>query len=96
MRVGQKIKYRLSVTPVTAPTNVTEVAMQIAPKDSTGREQRVFYQRGVGTNRWEHIRGGILGFGLSRNVRETYRFLVQNFEPGDELFFGFNRGAFTA
>ena len=36
-------------------------------------------------------------FGLSRDVCDTYRFLVQNYEPGDELFFfGFSRGAFTA
>jgi len=28
-----------------------------------------------------------LAFGLSCNVRDTYRFLVHNFEPGDELFF---------
>jgi hypothetical protein len=30
-------------------------------------------------------------------VRSCYRFLVENYEPGDELyFFGFSRGAFTA
>jgi uncharacterized protein (DUF2235 family) len=79
------------------PTNVSKVALAVAPKDPTDREQRMFYHRGVGTNRWEHIRGGGFGFGLSRDVRDTYRFLVQNFEPGDKLFFfGFSRGAFTA
>ena len=80
-----------------SPTNVTKIALAVAPKDPTGREQRVFYHRGVGTNRRERIRGGVFGVGLSRNIRDTYRFLVQNFEPGDELFFfGFSRGAFTA
>ncbi|MGV9820436.1 DUF2235 domain-containing protein [Nocardia xishanensis] len=80
-----------------SPTNVTKIASAIAPKDHNGREQRVFYHLGVGTNRWERIRGGAFGFGLSRDVRDAYRFLVQNFEPGDELFlFGFSRGAFTA
>jgi len=79
------------------PTNVSKVALAVAPKDSTGREQRMFYHRGVGTSRWDRILGGGFGFGLSRDVRDTYRFLVQNFEPGDELFFfGFSRGAFTA
>jgi hypothetical protein len=35
--------------------------------------------------------------GLSRHVRDCYRFLVENYEPDDELyFFGFSRGAFTA
>jgi len=80
-----------------APTNVTKIALAVAPKDSTGVEQRTFYHQGVGTSPGERISGGAFGFGLSRNVRDTYRFLVQNFEPGDKLyFFGFSRGAFTA
>ncbi len=80
-----------------SPTNVTKLALAIAPVDAMGREQRIFYHRGLGTNRWERIRGGAFGFGLSRNVRDAYRFIVQNFEPGDELFFlGFSRGAYTA
>jgi uncharacterized protein (DUF2235 family) len=80
-----------------SPTNVTKVALAVAPTDASGREQRTFYHRGVGTNRWERLRGGAFGFGLSRNVRDAYRFLVENYEPGDELFFfGFSRGAYTA
>ena len=79
------------------PTNVTKVALAIATVDSKGTEQRTFYHRGIGSNRRERIRGGAFGFGLSRDVCDTYRFLVQNYEPGDELFFfGFSRGAFTA
>jgi uncharacterized protein (DUF2235 family) len=78
-------------------TNVTKVALAIATVDSKGTEQRTFYHRGIGSNRRERIRGGAFGFGLSRDVCDTYRFLVQNYEPGDELFFfGFSRGAFTA
>ena len=80
-----------------SPTNVTKVALAVAPEDHTGGEQRVFYHRGVGTGRWERLRGGASGLGVSRDVRDTYRFIVQNYEPGDELFFfGFSRGAFTA
>ena len=79
------------------PTNVTRTALAVAPQDAKGIEQRVFYHKGVGTSRWERLRGGAFGFGLSRDVRDTYRFIVQHFEPGDELFFfGFSRGAFTA
>jgi uncharacterized protein (DUF2235 family) len=79
------------------PTNVTKIALALSGEDGHGVEQRVFYQRGVGTERWERLRGGALGFGLSRDVRDTYRFVVESFEPGDELFFfGFSRGAFTA
>src|SRR5680860_226505 len=80
-----------------SPTNVTKVKRAIAPRDRHGMEQRVSYHKGVGTTRWERIRGGAFGFGLSRDVRNAYRFLVDNYEPGDELFFfGFSRGAFTA
>jgi uncharacterized protein (DUF2235 family) len=79
------------------PTNVTKLALGVAGTANDGKEQRVFYHRGVGTSRWERLRGGAFGFGLSRNVKDTYRFIVENFEPGDELFFfGFSRGAFTA
>lgn len=80
-----------------SPTNVTKLALAVAPRDPDGVEQRVFYHKGVGTSRWERLRGGAFGFGLSRDVRDTYRFIVNHFEPGDELFFfGFSRGAFTA
>jgi uncharacterized protein (DUF2235 family) len=82
---------------IPAPTNVSKLALAVARRDEKGVEQRVFYERGVGTRRFERVRGGALGMGLSRNVRDCYRFLVDNYEPGDELFFfGFSRGAFTA
>lgn len=80
-----------------APTNVTRIADAVLPTDAVGREQRKFYHRGVGTNGWDHLIGGAFGFGLSRAVRDAYSYLVQNFKPGDELyFFGFSRGAYTA
>ena len=80
-----------------ALTNVAKVALSIAPTDKFGVEQRVHYQQGVGVSRSEHILGGVFGYGLSRNVRDAYRFVVENYEEGDELFFfGFSRGAFTA
>jgi uncharacterized protein (DUF2235 family) len=80
-----------------APTNVAKVALAVAPEDVVGQEQRAFYHRGVGTGRWDRVRGGMVGVGLSRDVRDAYRFLVRNYEPGDELyFFGFSRGAYTA
>ena len=79
------------------PTNVAKVGCGIASQDSGGVRQRVHYHPGVGTGRFERLRGGAFGLGLSRNVRECYRFLVEHYESGDELyFFGFSRGAFTA
>lgn len=39
---------------------------------------------------------GGLGIGLLENVIEAYNFIVNNYTPGDELFFfGFSRGAYT-
>lgn len=79
------------------PTNVLKVARAVLPQSSTGVTQIVYYHEGVGTeNWWDKFTGGAFGSGMSRNVRALYRFLVYNFEPGDELFFfGFSRGAFT-
>ena len=82
---------------VVSPTNVSKLALGVAREDSAGTPQLLYYHHGVGTKRFERIRGGALGLGLSRNVRDCYRFLVENYEPGDQLyFFGFSRGAFTA
>lgn len=80
-----------------APTNVAKLALGVARTTPDGTAQEVHYQRGVGTRRFERLRGGAFGLGLSRNVRECYRFLVERYEPGDEIYlFGFSRGAFTA
>jgi uncharacterized protein (DUF2235 family) len=82
---------------IAAPTNVSKLALGVATEDAEGDEQLLYYQPGVGTRRFERIRGGAFGLGLSRNVRDCYRFLVESYRPGDELyFFGFSRGAFTA
>ncbi|MFF0015912.1 DUF2235 domain-containing protein [Streptomyces sp. NPDC005374] len=78
-------------------TNVAKVALSVQPRSAAGTEQRVYYHSGVGTRRRERVRGGAFGLGLSRNVLDAYRFLVDTYEPGDALYlFGFSRGAFTA
>lgn len=79
------------------PTNVAKLKDAIPEQDSNGVGQRVYYREGVGTKPWERLRGGAFGYGLSQNVVHAYRFIVDTYEPGDELFlFGFSRGAFTA
>ncbi|GAA1233937.1 MULTISPECIES: DUF2235 domain-containing protein [Streptomyces] len=78
-------------------TNVTKLALSVRPESAAGMSQRVYYHSGVGTHRREHLRGGAFGVGLSRNIVDAYRFLIELYEPDDELFlFGFSRGAFTA
>ena len=82
---------------VAAPTNVAKFALALADRDADGQAQCLHYEAGVGTRRRERLLGGAFGVGLSRNVRDGYRFLVDNYEPGDDLYFlGFSRGAFTA
>jgi uncharacterized protein (DUF2235 family) len=79
-----------------SPTNVVKVAITLKMVSNDGAEQILYYDQGVGTGTFDRIRGGAFGVGLSRNIQEAYRFLVFNYEPGDELFFfGFSRGAYT-
>lgn len=78
-------------------TNVARLFLSVRPRAADGVEQVVRYVPGVGTGPLERLRGGVFGFGLSRRVGEAYRFLVDAYRPGDEIWlFGFSRGAFTA
>ena len=80
-----------------SPSNVVKMALAVVPVHTDGTPQIVHYHSGVGTGRFDHLRGGAFGFGLSANILEAYRFVVRRFEPGDALFlFGFSRGAYTA
>ena len=80
------------------PTNVVKVARGVVPVDERGTSQLVYYDWGVGTSgKLDGITGGAFGDGLSRNVQDAYRFIVDNYQPGDQIYlFGFSRGAFTA
>jgi len=77
------------------PTNVLRLARAIKPVDKDGIAQQVFYDWGVGSN-GQRVIGGITGKGLQKNIMDGYRYIVQNYSPGDEIFlFGFSRGAYT-
>jgi uncharacterized protein (DUF2235 family) len=81
---------------VTCASNVTKIARCIPATDSFGVTQMLFYDKGVGTGRFDRITGGAFGLGIKRKILDAYRFLVVNYEPGDEIFFlGFSRGAYT-
>src|SRR5687767_3629853 len=79
------------------PTNVTKVARAVRPRAANGTDQVVFYHDGIGTSGpMDKMSGGAFGTGIEDNIRNLYRFIVYNYEPGDDLyFFGFSRGAFT-
>jgi hypothetical protein len=64
---------------------------------SEGRENIVYYERGVGTSAFDRFRGGAFGDGLAEKIRRAYKFLSYHYVPGDNIFiFGFSRGAYTA
>jgi uncharacterized protein (DUF2235 family) len=78
------------------PTNVAKLALSV-DTEHPHTEQHVFYEPGVGTTPSERISGGAFGYGLSRNIRNCYRYLAREYRAGDRLFlFGFSRGAYTA
>jgi len=78
-------------------TNVVKLLRSIPPVADDGTSQILYYGRGVGTAKGEKVRGGFSGAGLDDNVIDGYRFLGNNYQPGDEIYlFGFSRGAYTA
>ena len=96
---GEKRKHHGGETWVRKPSNVVKMARSILPLASDGKtHQVVFYDTGVGTG-WgilDPLVGGGFGHGLSKNILDSYSFLVQNYSEGDEIYlFGFSRGAFT-
>jgi uncharacterized protein (DUF2235 family) len=79
-------------------TNVVLTAASILRTDRNGVSQLIHYDEGVGTGKLlDTWTGGAFGSGLVENVREAYRFLIFNYDAGDEIFvFGFSRGAYSA
>lgn len=71
-------------------------------------KQAGYYHPGVGTmgapsanNRveaaWSIVKGLAFGAGLMANVGDAYRYLMQTYRKGDDIYlFGFSRGAYTA
>jgi hypothetical protein len=81
------------------PSNVTRISRALEKTSPDGRRQIIYYHSGVGTgsSTLDAISGGLLGVGISENIREVYSFITANYEPGDEIILiGFSRGAFTA
>src|SRR5210317_2630955 len=77
------------------PTNVLRLARAIKPIANDGSPQQVFYDWGVGSYS-DPVIGGATGKGLNKNIMDDYRYIVQNYSHGDEIFlFGFSRGAYT-
>ena len=85
---------------LTPASNVARLCRCISKEgvDQKGQPvpQIVFYQAGIGTSLMQRLSGGLTGIGISSNIRDSYSFICNNYEEGDEIFlFGFSRGAFT-
>ena len=75
-------------------TNVLKVARSIKPKVGD-LKQHVFYDWGLGSYH-SSVSAGIAGKGIHKNIVDGYRYIVQNYAPGDDIYlFGFSRGAYT-
>ena len=82
---------------VSSNTNVWRLKSLTAPSGSDGRPQQIYYDAGLGTTMGEIVRGGVFGYGVDEAVINAYEWLIEHYEPGDEIFvFGFSRGAYTA
>ncbi|OLN85190.1 hypothetical protein CCHL11_04367 [Colletotrichum chlorophyti] len=80
-------------------TNVARLSSAVAHKCCTGMPQIVYYHRGAGTeeSKTAQYLGGVLGKGIIQDIADVYRFVCDNYNPGDEvIIIGFSRGAFTA
>jgi uncharacterized protein (DUF2235 family) len=77
------------------PTNVLRLARAIRPFTPDGTPQHVFYDWGIGSY-YDRVKGGATGTGIEKNIQDGYRYIVQNYAPGDQIWlFGFSRGAYT-
>ena len=90
----------------TRNTNVVLLYQMLDLSDPA--RQVAYYDPGLGTfssgaawtpvgKRTSQLSGLAFGTGLRTNLGEAYTWLMQNWEPGDQVFvFGFSRGAYTA
>lgn len=81
-------------------TNVVKLHRAVPPAGPDGTRQITHYEIGIATKenfgRLEFAAGAI-GVGVAERILDGYRFLVESYEPGDEIYiFGFSRGAFQA
>ena len=79
------------------PTNVWLTYQLVTPASTDGTPQLAYYHTGIGTvgGPIGRMLGG-LGIGIRHTIVDCYRFLVEHYNPGDDLYlFGFSRGAYT-
>jgi uncharacterized protein (DUF2235 family) len=81
------------------PSNIHLMHECFAATDKDGNEQRLKHFDGAATkgSKLRQIWGGMTGSDVSDRIKEAYKYLIENYESGDEVVLsGFSRGAFTA
>jgi len=66
-------------------TNVSRLYAEIADASCGVAQQRKFYDEGVGTGRFDRLRGGMFGYGLDKNIRTGYAWLASQFEASGKM-----------
>lgn len=85
-------------------TNIVKIYRSLEKDPNT---QLAFYDPGIGTvgpSNWAKIGSWLYmifaqmtGYGISENIKDGYKFLMENYQEGDQIYiYGFSRGAFTA
>jgi uncharacterized protein (DUF2235 family) len=73
-------------------TNVWRLKSLCSGTSGDGARQLVYYEVGV-----NGFFGGAFGKGLDKVITDAYEWLIDHYNPGDEIFiFGFSRGAYAA
>ena len=67
-------------------TNVWRSKLLASERDAAGNEQACYYKVGVGTKRFERLRGGAFGDGLDANLRDAYQWLMSVYEDDDMIY----------
>lgn len=78
-------------------TNVQKIYEAIG-SGTIAMPQVKYYGQGVGTgfSLRDQFLGGSAGIGIDRNIIDAYKFIMWNYDEGDEIYlFGFSRGAYT-
>jgi len=91
-RPNQKDRSRVN------PSNVVKFYRALSDTSLDKQPQLKKYIMGIGVkeNIFKHYYSGITGMGIMQNIQKLYKFLVEHYEEGDELFLlGFSRGAYT-
>ena len=82
--------------------------LKLAYAADKGTDQLLYYHPGVGTmapaglftrigQKIAVYAGLAFGYGLKSDLRDAYTFIMDHYQPGDQLYvFGFSRGAYTA